>query len=134
MDRELAYMGRYPTITSGGEWPIRDRESLWTRSIPKNGGRRIPLGGFPTLYLNASRKTARCNATDFIRDKLYEPEDFRDESAPTLIGRKLSKEQVVCNLHSEEGLRAVNLLIFYARDAEDCVTEWPTCQKVGAQV
>lgn len=100
----------------------------------KTGGRWNPPGGFPALYLNADKRTARCNARAFFGNGPYEPEDLRDEAAPVLVGCRLPSKQDVCDAFSEEGVLAAGLPATYPLDARGSVVDHSTCQDIGMQV
>ena len=97
-------------------------------------GRWNRPGAFLTLYLNEDKQTARCNIAKFIEDKPYEPEDLVDENAPVLIGCRLPKGQVVCDVVTDMGIRAAGLPSTYPLDAKGSIVEHHICQDIGVQV
>ena len=118
-------------------WRVADpiwKDPLNPMYSKKTGGRWNPPNGFPTLYLNGDRQTARCNVGSFIGDGPYEPEDLRDEAAPILIGCELPRNQVVGDAVTNSGVRAAGLPDTYPLDAEGSVVKREVCQDIGTQI
>ena len=125
---------------------LPDRRTWWRVADPtwsdplspmyskKTGGRWNPPESFPTLYLNGDKRTARCNLQLFAGEEPYEPEDLRGDTAPVLIACQLPRNQVVCDVHTNAGLRAADLPDTYPLDPDGDVVEYSVCQEIGEQV
>ena len=99
------------------------------------GGRWNPPDSFPVLYLNEDMVTARLNLRAFIADSVwtaYEPEEIRDDHGPLLIGCTLPRGQVVCDAHSQAGIRAVGLPDSYPLERDGTRVPRERCQSIGA--
>jgi hypothetical protein len=118
-------------------WRIADR--AWRNPLDpsfaqKRGGRWNPPGSFPTLYLNEDQVTARLNLRAFINQWPYEPEDLRSDTGPILVGATLPRAQLVCDVHSPEGVRGVGLPKTYPLDANGEPISRARCQPIGVHV
>lgn len=100
----------------------------------RRGGRWNPPDSFPTLYLNEDPVTARLNLRAFIAGWPYEPEDLRSDTGPVLVGATLPRGQVVCDVHSPPGVRAVGLPATYPFDARGRLVPHGKCQPIGRQI
>ena len=85
------------------------------------------------LYLNEDMVTARLNLRAFIADWPYEPEDLRDDTGPILSGCILPRRQVVCDVHSPDGVRAAGLPDTYPFERDGRPVPHSRCQPVGVQ-
>jgi len=118
-------------------WRIADpawRNPLDTSFAQQQGGRWNPPGSFATLYLNEDWVTARLNLRHFIAHWPYEPEDLREDTGPTLVGARLPRRQVVCDVHSRRGIVAANLPTSYPFDKKGRLITHAQCQPIGARV
>lgn len=97
----------------------------------RQGGRWNPPGCFATLYLNEHVVTARLNLRAFIAQWPYEPEDLRNETGPVLVGAKLPRKQLVCDVHTRAGVRAAGLPATYPLDSDGVVVPQARCQSIG---
>ena len=134
MNEELEYQ-RLPDKHTW--WRVADpvwKDPLNSMYSKKTGGRWNRPDGFPTLYLNGDKQTARCNVGAFIGEAPYEPEDLREESAPILIGCQLPRNQDVCDVFTDAGVRVAGLPDTYPLDAEGSIVEHEVCQDIGTQV
>ena len=118
-------------------WRIAD--PAWTGPLDpsfaeKQGGRWNPPDSFPVLYLNEGMMTARLNLRAFIAKWPYEPEDLRDDTGPILLGCVLPRRQVVCDAHSQVGVRALRLPDTYPFEAEGTLVPQVRCQSIGVRV
>ena len=100
----------------------------------KLGGRWNPPDSFPVLYLNEDMMTAHMSLRAFIAEWPYEPEDLRDDTGPILLGCVLPRRQVVCDAHSQDGLRALGLPETYPLEAEGTLVPHARCQPIGVRV
>ena len=117
-------------------WRVADRawtDPLDARFAGRRGGRWNPPDSFPVLYLNEDKVTARLNLLAFIADWPYEPEDLRDDTAPILVGCALPSNQVVCDAHTNAGLRAAGLPPTYPLDETGAIVPHARCQPIGVQ-
>lgn len=126
---------RTELLANGHEW-WRIADPVWNDPLDpdyakRSGGRWNPPDSFPTLYLNEDRVTARLNLRLFISGWPYEPEDLRDDTGPLLIGATLPRDQRVCDVHSRQGVVAVDLPQSYPLDADGKLVPHATCQKIG---
>ncbi len=117
-------------------WRIADTD--WSNPLDpsfaeQRGGRWNPAGGFPTLYLNEDKVTARLNLRAFIAQWPYEPEDLRADTGPVLVGANLPRRQQVCDAHSRAGVQAAGLPSTYPVDARGKLVTHQTCQAVGVK-
>ena len=134
MVREL----RYGNVPDSHIW-WRIAEPTWNNPLNPDfakvqGGRWNPPNSFRTLYLNGDKITARCNLKAFIAPKPYEPEDLRDDTGPVLIGCRLPRNQVVCDVHTADGVRAAGLPDTYPFDVDGESIPHKNCQEIGMQV
>ncbi len=116
-------------------WRIADpawADPLDPQFAGRLGGRWNPPDSFPTLYLNEDRVTARLNLRAFILAWPYEPEDLRDDTAPVLVGVTLPRQQVVCDVHTRDGVRGAGLPETYPFDRSGSVVPRARCQPIGA--
>lgn len=97
----------------------------------QRGGRWNPAGSFPTLYLNEDMVTARLNLRAFIAGWPYEPEDLREDSGPVLVGCTLPRGQVVCDVHTPEGVAAAGMPATYPFERDGSLVPHGRCQPVG---
>ena len=119
-------------------WRIADPE--WNDPLDPSyargrGGRWNPPDSFPVLYLNEDMVTARLNLRAFIAEGVwtaYEPEELRDDHGPLLIGCTLPRRQVVCDAHSQAGIRAVGLPDSYPLERDGTQVPRERCQSIGA--
>ena len=117
-------------------WRVADR--AWSDPLDPGfagrfGGRWNPPDSFPVLYLNEDRMRARLNLLAFIADWPYEPEDLRDDPGPTLVGCTLPSRQIVCDAHTDAGLRAAGLPVTFPLDEAGRVVPHVRCQPIGAR-
>ena len=96
------------------------------------GGRWNPPDSYPTLYLNEDMVTARLNLRAFVAAWPYEPEDLRDDTGPVLVGVTLPRQQIVCDVHTRDGVRAAGLPENYPLDRSGAVVARARCQPIGA--
>jgi hypothetical protein len=97
------------------------------------GGRWNPPNSHPTLYFNEDRITARLNLRAFIDGWPYDPEDLLDETGPVLAHATLPTQQRVADVHSRQGVAAVNLPSTYPVDAGGRLVEHAVCQPIGVE-
>ena len=129
---------RTEILPEGHVW-FRIAEMDWTDPLDPNyaavrGGRWNPPDSHPTLYLNEDRITARLNLRMFIRGWPYEPEDLRDDTGPVLVEATLPARQRVADMHSRQGVAAVNLPSTYPLDEKGQLVEHAVCQAIGLAV
>jgi hypothetical protein len=126
---------RTETIPEHHEWwRIADpswEDPLDSTYAQRRGGRWNPPRSFPTLYFNEDVVTARLNLRAFISGWPYEPEDLRDETGPVLVGATLPRNQRVADVHSREGVEAVNLPASYPLDGRGNLVPHSRCQPIG---
>lgn len=118
-------------------WRIADpawADPLDPSFAQRQGGRWNPPDSFPVLYLNEDMVTARLNLRAFIANWPYEPEDLRDDTGPILLGCTLPRRQVVCDVHSADGVRAAGLPDAYPFERDGRPVPHSRCQPVGVQV
>ena len=124
---------RRETVSDAHVWwriaPIR----AWTNPLDpsyahKQGGRWNPPDSFPVLYLNEDMMMAQLNLRAFIAMWPYEPEDLRDDTGPILLGCVLPRRQVVCDAHSQAGVRALGLPDTYPLEADGTLVPHARCQ------
>lgn len=125
------------TLPSGHTW-WRIADSEWADPLDpsfaqRHGGRWNPPDSFPVLYLNEDLVTARLNLRLFIASWPYEPEDLRDDTGPLSVGCSLPVDQVVCDAHSQAGIRAVGLPAAYPLDENGNEVPHARCQEIGAR-
>lgn len=118
-------------------WRIADKR--WHNPLDpsfaaERGGRWNPPKSFDTLYLNEDIVTARLNLRAFIATWPYEPEDLRNENGPVLVGARLPRTQVVCDVHTPDGVMAAGLPKTYPYDSKGSVIGHARCQPLGAEV
>jgi len=131
---------RTETLPHRHEW-WRIANPTWDNPLDpsyaqRRGGRWNPPGSFPTLYFNEEIVTARLNLRTFIAGWPYEPEDLRDETGPLLVSAYLPRNQRVADVHSREGVAAVNLPASYPLNATEGRGELVPhfkCQPIGQQ-
>lgn len=116
-------------------WRIAD--PAWTDPLDadfarRRGGRWNPPDSFQTLYLNEDIVTARLNLRAFVVAWPYQPEDLRDDTGPVLVGVTLPRQQVVCDVHSRDGVRAAGLPESYPLERDGSVVLHARCQPIGA--
>lgn len=99
----------------------------------QRGGRWNPPGSFPTLYVNEDLVTARLNLRAFIAGWPYEPEDLREDTGPVLVGCTLPRRQVVCDVHTPEGVLAAGMPPSYPFERGGALVPHSRCQPVGAR-
>ena len=126
------------TLPGGHTW-WRIADSNWADPLDpsfaqRHGGRWNPPDSFAVLYLNEDLVTARLNLRLFIANWQYEPEDLRDDTGPPLVGCSLPDNQVVCDAHSQAGIRAVGLPAAYPLDESGREVPHARCQEIGARV
>jgi hypothetical protein len=117
-------------------WRIADpfwEDPLDPTFAQRRGGRWNPPQSFPTLYFNEDVVTARLNLRAFISRWPYEPEDLRDETGPVLVGATLPRSQRVADVHSREGVAAVNLPASYPLDGRGKLVPHSRCQPIGQE-
>ena len=115
-------------------WRIAD--PAWADPLDPNfaqrrGGRWNPPESFPTLYLNEDKVMARLNLRAFIDGWPYEPEELREDTGPVLVECTLPRRQVVCDMHTPEGVRAAGMPITYPLGRDGAVIGRDRCQLVG---
>jgi hypothetical protein len=118
-------------------WRIADpawADPLDAEFAARRGGRWNPPDSFPTLYLNEDMVTARLNLRAFVAAWPYEPEDLRDDTGPLLVGVTLPRQQVVCDVHTRDGVCAAGLPESYPLDRSGAVVTRVRCQPIGAAV
>lgn len=125
-------------LKNGWRW-WRIANSSWSNPLDpsyaqERGGGWNPPNSFPTLYLNEDVVTARHNLRLFIASWPYEPEDLRSDNGPILVGATLPRNQVVCDAHSPEGVRALNLPASYPVDRFGQSISRGKCQQIGRRV
>lgn len=104
--------------SSGGRWN------------PADGGRGVPSGGLPTMYLSADVTTARAIVRARLAGLPYGPEDLDPVSAPVLADVQIP-DGAAWDLRSDEGLAAVGLPTTYPVDADGRAIGWSVCQPIG---
>ena len=97
----------------------------------RQGRRWNPPASFPTLYLNEDMVTARLNLRSFIVDEPYEPEELREDNGPVLVECTLPRGQVVCDMHTPEGVRAAGMPVTYPLDRNGDVVGHERCWPIG---
>ena len=112
------------------EWP----DPLDTSYAEEQGGRWNPPRSFPVLYLNEDLVTARLNLRRFIADWPYKVEELRDDTGPILVGCSLPRRQVVCDVYSQAGVRAVGLPDTYPYQGDGTRVSHARCQPIGVLV
>lgn len=128
---------RTETLPDRHEW-LRIASVVWPDPLDpsfaaERGGRWNPAGSFPTLYFNEDVVTARLNLRLFIAGWPYEPEDLRNDTGPVLVGATLPRNQRVADIHSREGVAAVNLPASYPLDTKGNLVSRTRCQRIGEQ-
>lgn len=98
------------------------------------GGRWNPPGSWRTLYLNEDLVTARLNLERFIVGWPYEPEDLDDDTGPHLAVATLPRAQDVADVHTPDGVAAVDLPPTYPTDSTGELVPHGPCQRVGERV
>ncbi len=126
---------RTEALADGHEW-LRIADAAWPDPLDPSfaaeaGGRWNPPRSHRTLYLNEDRVTARLNLRGFMDKWPYEPEDLRDDTGPVLVVATLPPHQRVADVHSREGVAAVELPDTYPRDAYGQVIAHHVCQPIG---
>ncbi len=99
----------------------------------RRGGRWNPPDSFATLYLNEDRATARLNLRAFIDGWPYEPEELREENGPVLVECTLPRRQLVCDIHTSEGVCAAGMPVTYPLDEGGTVVGHDRCQPIGSR-
>ena len=129
---------RYEAVSNGHVWwriaNLDWEDPLDPDHARRKGGRWNPPNSYRTLYLNSSKKTAHCNLRAFIAEWPYEPEDLRDDNGPVLIGCRLPRNQVVCDAHTSEGIKAAGLPSTYPVDSTGKTVPHLQCQNIGRRV
>ena len=128
---------REPLPDSQAWWRVAD--PTWTDPLDpgfaqRHGGRWNPPDSFPALYLNQDLATARANLRAFVAAWPYEPEDLRDDTGPVLVGCSLPRRQIVCDVHSDAGVRAAGLPDTYPLEHDGSLVPHTRCQPIGARV
>ena len=128
---------RTETLPHRHEW-WRIANPAWDNPLDpsyaqRRGGRWNPPSSFPTLYFNEDIVTARLNLRTFIAGWPYEPEDLRDETGPLLVGAYLPRNQRVADVHSREGVAAVNLPASYPLSGRGELVPHSKSQPIGQQ-
>ena len=128
---------REPLPDSQAWWRVAD--PAWTDPLDpgfaqRHGGRWNPPDSFPALYLNQDLATARANLRAFVAAWPYEPEDLRDDTGPVLVGCSLPRRQIVCEVHSDAGVRAAGLPDTYPLEHDGSLVPHTRCQPIGARV
>lgn len=95
------------------------------------GGRWNPPASWRTLYLNEDLVTARLNLERFIAGWPYEPEDLDDGTGPHLAEATLPRAQDVADVHTPDGVAAVDLPPTYPTDSTGALVPHDLCQHVG---
>ena len=90
-------------------------------------------GELPPLYLDEDMATARRNLRAFIAKWPYEPEDFRGDTGPILVGCTLPHRQSACDAYSRVGVRAAGLPDSYPFEKDGRLVPHARCQPVGAR-
>jgi hypothetical protein len=99
-----------------------------------HGGRWNPPRSWRTLYLNEDLVTARLNLDRFIAGWPYEPEDLDDDAGPQLAVATLPRDQLVADVHTPEGVAAVDLPVPYPVDAAGRLVSHHVCRSIGERV
>lgn len=86
------------------------------------------------LYLNEDVVTARFNLRAFIDPWPFEPEDLNDKNGPRLIGATLPRDQVVCDAHTPDGIRALGLPRRYPYERGTALVPHERCQPIGQAI
>ena len=128
-------MMRTEILPDGHVW-LRIADADWDDPLDptfaaKHGGRWNPPNSHRTLYLNEDRVTARLNLRLFIEGWPYEPEDFRDDTGPVLVQAVLPPRQTVADVHSRQGVAAVNLPATYPTNKKGQLVAHSVCQPIG---
>jgi hypothetical protein len=128
---------RSEILPDGRTW-YRIAEADWIDPLDPTfaaarGGRWNPPGSHPTLYLNEDRITARLNLRQFIAGWPYDPEDLVDETGPVLVHATLPARQRVADVHTRQGVAAVNLPPTYPLDTDGRLVEHAACQPIGVE-
>ena len=97
----------------------------------RGGGRWNPPGSFLTLYLNEDQVPARQNLRAFIAHWPYEPEELREDTGPVLVECKLPRRQLVCDMHTPEGVRAAGMPATYPLESDGTVIGHERCRPLG---
>ena len=84
------------------------------------------------LHLNEDVVTARLNLRAFIAEWPYEPEDLREDTGPILVCCALPRGQVVCDVHTVDGIRAAGLPDTYPLEKDGSLVPRARCQPIGA--
>ncbi len=127
----------YETVPDGHVW-WRIADQAWVDPLDPGfarevGGRWNPPDSFPTLYLNEDMVTARLNLRAFIAGWPYGPEDLREDTGPVLVGCRLPRRQVVCDVHTPAGVHAAGMPATYPLDEDGTLVPHNRCQPVGAR-
>jgi hypothetical protein len=130
---------RTELLPDGQVW-LRIAEASWLKGDPLDpsfaetrGGRWNPPNSFPTLYLNEDVVTARLNLRHFIEDWPYEPEDLRSATGPMLVRALLPRRQPVADVHSREGVAAVQLPAGFPLGDDGRLVAHGACQAIGLE-
>ena len=117
-------------------WCIADRartDPLDPSFSGKRAGRWNPPDSFPMLYLNEDMMMEHLNLRAFMAKWPYELEDLRDDTGPILLGCVLPRRQVVCDAHSQDGLRALGLPDTYPLEGDGTLAPHARCQPIGVR-
>ena len=124
-------------IVEDHEW-LRVADPSWVDPLDSTfaataGGRWNPPDSFRVLYLNEDVVTARLNLRTFVSPWPYEPEDFRVDTGPVLVGARLPSAQRAIDVHSPAGVKAVGLPASYPIDDSGATVSHNDCQPIGAE-
>lgn len=125
-------------LSNGWRW-WRIAERAWRDPLDPDfarvrGGRWNPPDSYPTLYLNEDLVTARLNLRAFISSWPFEPEDLRADTGPLLIGATLPRDQDVCDAHTPEGIRALDLPATYPLASNGRLVGHDRCAAIGQAI
>jgi hypothetical protein len=100
-----------------------------------NGGRWNAPGARHTLYLCADEATARVQIDKWASERFIIARDLRDDQF-VAVPVQLPSEQRVADVHTEDGVRAVELPASYphAGGQEKAIVAWEPCQLIGDHV
>ena len=71
------------------------------------------------------------NLRAFIDGWPYEPEELREDNGPVLVECTLPRRQVVCDMHTPEGVRAADMPASYPLESDGAVIGHDRCQLIG---
>lgn len=125
-------------LPDGRVW-LRVADAEWDDPLDpscarERGGRWNSPASFDTLYVCVDLRTARDQVHRLLEGSPVSEEDLADDAPFLLIVTRLPKRQVVADLRSDEGLRAVRLPATYPRKRSGARVSPQSCAKIGLAV